>query len=76
MSAELVELPRKTLMDVPRVLRSIADQIEVGEFGEVLSAVVVIESDRIHTFGAGLADFHRALGLLFRGQLHMAKEPE
>ena len=61
----LVEFTKATLSDVPRVLRSIADTIEQGEYGEVTMAVVAIEGgDKcIETFGAGSADYYRAIAL-------------
>lgn len=74
MSAKIHQLPKATLADIPRVLRAIADEIDAGEYGEPVSAVVVLEADGIHTFGAGAADYYRALGLLYRGQLDIASK--
>lgn len=57
------------VQDIPRVLRAIADQVEAGKHGEVMSAVLVTEASdgEIHVFGAGRAEFYGAFGLLNLG---------
>lgn len=55
MTAEIIELPKGTVADIPRVLRAIADQIEAGEYGAVIAAALVVEAEGggIRTFGGG-----------------------
>lgn len=65
MTATIHELPKATLADVPRVLRAIADEIEAGKYGKVDAAVIALEcpGDVIRPFGAGAADYYRAIAL-------------
>ena len=64
MTLNVVELPKATLADIPRVLRAIADEIEANAYGNVVSAAVVINSDAgLHTFGAGAADGPNAIAM-------------
>lgn len=63
--SNIYELPRVTLADVPRVLRAIADEIEAGKHGQVDSAAIVVDNaeGKLVTFGAGAADYYRAIAL-------------
>lgn len=63
------ELPQATLESVPKVLRAIADEIERGDHGRVeMSALVIKNSDGdVNAFGAGGADFYRAIALFHLG---------
>jgi hypothetical protein len=65
----LYELPQATLESVPKVLRAIADEIERGDHGRVeMSALVIKNSDgEVNAFGAGGADFYRAITLFHMG---------
>ena len=75
-TATIYELPRRTLADIPSVLRSIADQMEAGDYGEAEGAVLVLENTEgeIRTFGAGSADWYRAFALLHLGLEHLARQ--
>lgn len=70
---QLVELPRATLADVPNVLRNIADCMEQGKYGDVVSAVLIVEGDNLEVFWAGAADFYRALALFRLAEHHLIK---
>ena len=63
---KVVELPRATLSDIPRVLRAIADEIENGTYGTVVAGLVTLEKNTgvLEIFGAGAADGHRAISLV------------
>lgn len=67
--SKLYELPKATLQDIPHVLRSIAKEMEDGNYGKTHMAVVVIEDEtgNVRTFGAGGADYYRGLALLQLG---------
>lgn len=53
MVAELIDLGRRNLRDVPGKLRDLAAAIEAGEYGDVSCAAVVILADRLEVFGMG-----------------------
>lgn len=65
----VVPLPHHTLQDIPRVLRAIADEIEADEYGKVEMLAVVMQTDvgNVHTFGAGGADYYRAMAMFQLG---------
>lgn len=67
--ADLYELPKASLQDIPRVLRAIADEIEAGKCGTTeMAAIVVMENNgNIRTFGAGSADYYRTFALFQLG---------
>ena len=69
MSAQLFEVPTATLQDIPRVLRAIADNIESGQHDKVHMLAIVAECDdgTVHTWGAGGADYYRAMALFHLG---------
>lgn len=73
MAAQIYQLPKATLADIPRVLRAIADSIEAGEYGSPEAAAVVLESTdgEIETFGAGAADYYRTIALFRLGSAKM-----
>lgn len=65
----VVPIGRISLADVPGRLRELADQVERGDYGPVLAAVVVIEQTEevaAFAFGQG-ADVVRSAGLLHLG---------
>lgn len=66
----VIELPKATISDIPRVLRAIAAEIEAGDYGKTVAATLVIESDanEVKVFGAGVTDFHRGISLLTLGK--------
>lgn len=75
--SNVVELPRHTLSDISRVLRSIADCIDDGECGEVRLGGVILESSdlKIHLFGAGGAcDHYRMLALMALGKDQLIRQ--
>lgn len=43
MSLNVVDFPKQNLADVPTTLRTLADNIEKGEFGECLSLAWVMD---------------------------------
>ena len=69
MSAQLFEVPTASLQDIPRVLRAIADEMEQGEYGKIQMVAVVAEEENgnVRTFGAGGADYYRAMALFHLG---------
>jgi len=67
---KLFELPQVVVADISRVLRSIADEIEAGEYGQVYTAAIVLRNHDgvVHTFGGGGGiDNDRAVALFTRG---------
>lgn len=72
---KVVELPRATLSDIPRVLRAIADEIENGNYGTVVAGLVTLENNNgvLEIFGAGAADGYRALSLTVGTQQILAQ---
>lgn len=68
-TAKLYELPQHTLQDIPHVLRAIADEMEAGEYGKVQMGALVIEDElgNVRTFGAGGADYYRAMAMFQLG---------
>ena len=67
--ADLYELPQHTLQDFPKVLRAIADEIEVGEYGNQQMGALVLEDEdgNIRAFGIGGADYYRAIAMFHMG---------
>jgi hypothetical protein len=53
---KVVDFPHHSLRDIPNILRNIADQIEIKEFGEAKACVVVLHADQLEVFGIGEAD--------------------
>lgn len=43
MAAELLKLPERNIQDIPRALRTLADQVEKGELGNVRAIVWVVD---------------------------------
>lgn len=68
--SNVIELTKATLSDIPRILRSIADQMEAGDYGNVVAGIVVLEESpgKLHLFGGGAADDHRAVSLIAGAQ--------
>lgn len=66
---KLYELPRATIQNVAECLRAIADEIESGAYGEIHGTALVLEDadGGIRTFGAGHADYYRAMALFNLG---------
>lgn len=51
----VVPFPTTSMMDVPAMLRNLADAIEAGEHGDVTTAIVLVpnDGDRPALFGFG-----------------------
>jgi hypothetical protein len=66
----LHKLDTAVLHNIPRVLRSIADEIENGTYHEAINCVVVLEAKnkQVEVFGGGITDYHRAMAILVRAQ--------
>jgi hypothetical protein len=64
------KLDSAVLSDIPGVLRSIANEMEKGNYGKVMAGVVVLECDTnvLEIFGMGAAEKHRAIALMAGGQ--------
>lgn len=67
---KVVHLTQSTLADIPRVLRSIADEVESGNFTDSVNMVCVLEAGdkQVELFGAGGTDYYRCMALLARAQ--------
>lgn len=75
--SNVVELPRATLSDISNVLRSIADCIDDGNYGDVRLAGVILENSesKISLFGGGGAcDSYRMLALMELGKAQLIKQ--
>jgi hypothetical protein len=64
-------LDRATIESASSVLRSIADQIDAGEYGHVKAAVVVLDGDELDVFGAGDASQYKAVWMLESAKLEL-----
>ena len=62
-------LPQRTLQDIPKVLRAIADEIEAGAYSKIQMGALVLESEEgnIYTFGIGGADYYRGIAMFTFG---------
>lgn len=70
----IVPFPNASLHDIPAMLRNIADDIEAGEFGNVQSGVMMLETDQtFHTFGWGDAEGFKAIGMFHTAAVMMAE---
>ena len=69
----VVKMPDHPPTDIPNVLRSIANGIEAGSYGEIEMAGVVMENENgdIETFGAGKTDFYRGYTLFAKAMKAM-----
>lgn len=68
--SNVISLPKATISDISQVLRSIADEIDAGVYGEASMAVLVLEcgDGEIECFGAGGgADHYRGIAMLHKG---------
>lgn len=50
----LIEIP--SVVDIPRMLRNIADEIESGDYGFVDEGALVLNGSQLELFGLGKAD--------------------
>lgn len=55
MSTNLRALPGSSL-DIPGVLRDVADSIEEGTFGEVIGCAIALDADKIRVMWGGLGE--------------------
>lgn len=61
----VVELPVRNLADIPAMARTLADDVERGDYGTVRRVLVIMDSDDLHTFGWGdVGDAFASIGLL------------
>jgi len=61
----IVELPVRNLADIPAMARTLADDVERGDYGTVRRVLVIMDSDDLHTFGWGdVGDAFASIGLL------------
>ena len=69
----VVKMPDHPLTDIPNVLRTIAEGIENGNYGEIEIAGLVMQNDSgdIETFSAGITDFYRAYTLFSKAMKAM-----
>lgn len=69
MVGNIHELPKATVHDAARVLRSIADEIEAGAYGTTIAGALVLEENdgTIRTFGMASAEYYRAIALFHLG---------
>lgn len=75
-SPKVVEFKREDWRDIPLTLRTIAAEIEAGDFGkvQVASLVLLDDSSRPHVFGAGLqAGELQVIAALTLGQHELAR---
>lgn len=71
----IVNLERTSLLDIPGMLRNIADQAEAGEFGPLCRSIIILETQggELEVFGPGeFADTARVIGLLEMAKIQMA----
>jgi hypothetical protein len=54
-SADLHALPPSAL-DIPAVLRYVADSVEAGEYGEVVGCAIALDADNIRVMWGGLGE--------------------
>ena len=76
---KLVELKQPNLMDVPAGLRRLADQMDRGEAGKAVHAIVVAvdANGELDCYGFGeVGDRAHETGLLQLGVIHMAVNVE
>jgi len=71
---KLLKFPESSLLNTAATLRRIADEIEKDKYGQVKSAVLILEGEALNVFGTGCADWHRAIALLRLGEHHLISE--
>lgn len=47
----VVEFPIHNVNDIPALARTLADDVERGDYGTVRRVLVIMDSDDLHTFG-------------------------
>lgn len=70
----LVDISNRTLTDIPRLMRVMADEIERGDHGEIVGAAAVFldENGSPIVCGWGRAEDVQAIGILAIGQHWLA----
>ena len=73
MTLKVVPLPVANLNDIPGMARLFADEVAKGLFGNVRSAVVILDTDdEVHTIHWGeCSTLHQAIGILETGKHHL-----
>jgi hypothetical protein len=68
--SNIYKLDTAQLSDIPKLLRSMADHIEEGTYGNVVAGVVVLEdnTNQLTLFGLGAATDHRSVSILAGAQ--------
>lgn len=68
---KIVELPKAERKEVPAILRTIADVIERGEYGDITHGTVILETNKrevqLFCAGAGNNDYYRVITNLQKG---------
>lgn len=61
-------LPKAQLSDVPGILRLLADEVERGDYGNILSGGIVLRDDEktVHVFSCGDTDNDKAIAIFTR----------
>lgn len=62
-------LPKAELLDIPDILRRMADEIERGDYGNVTSAAIVTRNSEydIDVFSCGDTNNDKAIAMFTRG---------
>lgn len=68
--AEVITLRDRSLVDVPDMLRKLADDIEAGKYGEPGSCAVALLANELEIFGFGLHAAGPSIHLLLLSAAH------
>lgn len=61
----IVEFLVHNVNDIPALARTLADDVERGDYGNVRRVLVIMDSDDLHTFGWGdVGDAFASIGLI------------
>lgn len=73
----VVSFPREVkVSDIAAMARKFADDLEAGEYGDCLSALVIVNTDNdMHLFNWGEAfSYHESVGVLEFAKGHVIRE--
>ena len=61
-------LPKAQLADIPAILRLMADEVERGDYGNILSGGIVLRDDEntVHVFSCGDTNNDKAIAIFTR----------
>jgi len=65
--SNVIQLGAERVKTVAEMLRTIADELEAGEYGEVRNGALVLDCETVEMFGLGGADKYVAHYLLTLG---------